>query len=155
MIADAFLQLSGGISGNTVTGQTVTGTDTSVLSTNTIDLTQSRDIGEGEDLYFRTQVITAFAGATSVEFQAITADNANLTGNVTVIGSTGPIPLAQLVAGARFASKLRPRIGSLGQRYVGGRYVIVGAGSAGAVFSDLGLEIQDGQKFYASGFNVI
>ena len=155
MMVDSALALSGSISGNTVTGQTATGTDTSVLSTNTVDLSIARDIGEGGDLYGRFEVVTAASGGTSVEMQIIAADAANLTGNVTVIGTTGAIPVASVTAGARFACGLNPRLASKGQRYVGIRYVFVGAVSAGAYYGDLGLEIQDGQKFYGSGFAVL
>ncbi len=155
MIVDNNLLVSGSISGNTVTGQAVTGTNISVLSTNTIDLLQARDIGEGENLSVRAEVVTAVVGATSIEVQAIAADDAGLTTNVTVIGTTGAIPVASLTAGARFVADLNPRIGSKGQRYLGVRYVIVGAGSAGAFVADFGLETQDGQKFYPAGFAVL
>jgi hypothetical protein len=135
--------------------QTVTGTNTSVLSTNTVDLGTNRDIGAGTEYPTLQAVIgTAFAGATSVEIQAIQADDAALSSGVTVIGSSGPIPLASLVAAARFEVNLNTRIGSKGQRYLGARYVIVGAGSAGAVTSFFGLDTQDGQKFYPSGYTV-
>jgi hypothetical protein len=157
MIQDARLLLSGAISAsdNSITGQTVTGTNTSVLSTNTVDLSTARDIGEGADLFGRFQVGTAAAGGTSVEFQVIAADDAALTTNVAVIGTTGAIATASLTAGARFACDVNPRIASKGQRYVGLRYVIVGAMSAGAYVGDLGIEIQDGQKFYPSGFAIL
>ncbi len=155
MIVDNNLLVSGSISGNTVTGQTVTGTDTSVLSTNTIDLLQARDIGEGENLSVRAEVVTAVVGATSIEVQAIAAGDAGLTTNVTVIGTTGAIPVASLTAGARFVADLSPRIGSKGQRYLGVRYVIVGIGTAGAFVADFGIETQDGQKFYPAGFAVL
>jgi hypothetical protein len=154
MIVDNNLLVSGSISGNTVTGQTVTGSG-SVLSTNTIDLLQARDIGEGENLSIRAEVVTAVAGATSIEVQAITADDAGLTTNVTIAGTTGAIPVASLTAGARFAAKLNPRIGSKGQRYLGARYVITGTSTAGAFVTDFGLETQDGQKFYPAGFAVL
>ena len=146
MYADNFLSLS--------SGQTVTGTNTSVLSTNTIDLGTQRDIGAGKDLYLRAQVGTAFAGATSVEIQAISADDAALSSNVTVIGSSGAIPVASLTAAARFAVELNPRLGSKGQRYIGARYVIVGAGSAGTLTTDIGVEVQD-VKNYPVGYTVI
>ena len=154
---DARLLLSGALSAvdNSITGQTVTGTNTSVLSTNTLDLSQVRDLGEGTDLFGRFQVATAAAGGTSVEFQVIAADDAALTTNVTVIGSTGAIPTASLTAGARFACGVNPRIASKGQRYVGLRYVIVGAMTAGVYVGDVGAEIQDGQKFYPSGFTIL
>lgn len=156
MIVDALLVVSGAVSAaGVVSGQTVTGTG-NVLSTNTVDLLQNRDIGEGNDLVkLRAEILTAFAGATSVEIQAIVADDAGLTTNVAVIGTTGAIPLASLAAGARFAAELNPRIGNKSQRYLGARYVIVGTGTAGAVFTDFGSEIQDGQKFYPSGFAVL
>lgn len=155
MICDNNLLASGAISAaGVVSGQTVTGTG-NVLSTNTIDLLQARDIGEGSDFYLRSQVLTAVAGATSVEIQAITADDAGLTTNVTVVGSTGAIPVASLVSGARFACEVNPRLASKGQRYIGVRYVITGTGTAGAFFTDFGVEVQDGQKFYPNGFAVL
>lgn len=154
MYADNFLLLSGSISGSTVTGQTVTGSS-SVLSANTVDLLQARDIGEGSDLFGRFQVLTAFAGLTALEMQIIAADDAALTTNVTVIGTTGAVAVASLVAGARFACDINLRLASKGQRYVGARYVPTGTGTAGAVFGDIGIDIQDGQKFYPAGFAVL
>lgn len=154
MIVDSNLILSGTIVGNSVAGQTVTGTG-NVLSTNTADLLTNRDVGEGQDLFVRSQITTTFTGLTAMEIQVIVADDAALTSNVTVIGSTGAIPVAQLTAGARFAAGVNPRLRSIGQRYFGVRYVITGTGTAGAVFSDLGDALQDGQKFYSSGFAVL
>ena len=153
MYTDALLTLSGSIVGAVVTGQTVTGA-ASVLSTNTVDLSQARDVGEGQDLFARAQIMTTFTGLTALEVQVIYADDAALTAGVTVAGSSGAIPVAQLTAGARFAVGLNPRIASKGQRYMGLRYVPTGTGTAGAVFGDIGMEIQDGQKFYPSGFTV-
>lgn len=156
MYVDNNLVVSGAVSSTgAISAQTVTGTNTNVLSTNTIDLGVARDMGAGSDfLKVRSEVLTAFAGATSVEIQAIVADDAALTTNVTVIGSTGAIPLASLTLGARFAAEINARIGSKGQRYLGVRYVIVGIGSAGAVFTDFGMEVQD-NKAYPSGFAVL
>jgi hypothetical protein len=147
MYADALLSLS--------SAQTVTGTNTSVLSTNTVDQLVATDIGEGNDLRGRFEVGTAFAGLTSLEMQIIAADDAALSSNVTVIGTTGAIALAALAAGARFTCDINPRIGSKGQRYLGARYVIVGTGTAGTITGDIGLGYQDGQKFYPSGIAVI
>jgi hypothetical protein len=155
MMVDNNLLVSGSVSATgVVTGQTVTGTG-NVTSTNTIDLGVARDVGEGEDFYIRSQVTVAQAGCTSVEIQAITADDAALATNVNVLATTGPIPLASLTAGARFATELAPRLRSNGQRYLGARYVITGTSSAGAFVTDFGIEVQDGQKFYASGFAII
>ena len=156
MITDALLALSGSITGNTVTGQAVFGSGTSVLSTNTVDLGITRDLGAGSDLVFgRFEITTAFTGGTSAEFQIITADDAALTTNIKVVGTTGAIAVALLTASARLACQINPVIGSKGQRYIGGRTVNVGANTAGSIYADLGAEIQDGQKFYASGFAVL
>lgn len=163
MYVDALLALSGSILGNTVTGQNAFSAGTSVLSTNTVDLAsggipagQVRDIGEGSDFAFgRFEVTTAAVGGTSIECQIITADDAALTTNVKVLGTTGAIPVASLVAGARFACDINPVIGSKGQRYIGARYVSVGTTTAGAFYGDIGAEIQDGQKFYPVGYVVL
>ena len=152
---DALTLLAGTVSGSTITGQTATGTDTSVLSTNAIDLGAARDIGEGnDDLYLRAFNTVAASGGTSVEFQAIASDAANGTGNVQVIATTGAIPVASVSLNSRFAARINPRMASKGQRYVTGRFVFVGAVAAGAYVMDLGEGIQDGQKFYPSGFTV-
>lgn len=155
MYVDALLALSGSISGNTVTYQSASGTDTSVLSTNTVDLSIARDMGEGRPLFGRFEVGTAASGGTSIEMQVIAADAANLTGNVAVLGTTGAIAVASLTAGARFACAVNPRLASKGQRYLGLRYVTVGATTAHTVYGDIGIELQDGQKFYANGFAVL
>ena len=49
MIIDNNLIVSGASAANVVTGQTVTGAS-AVLSTNTVDLGQNRDIGQGNEL---------------------------------------------------------------------------------------------------------
>ena len=154
MICDANLQLSGTISGSTVTGQSLAQAAGTYVSTNVVDLGTNRDIGEGEDVWGRFEILVAGVGMTSVEMQLVSADDAAISTNVTVLGTTGAVPLASLTAGARFIVDPRPLIGSKGQRYVAARYVIVGTGTAGTVFADLGVEIQDGQKFYPSGFAV-
>ena len=156
MYQDARLLLSGSISSsdNSITGQTVTGAS-AVLSTNTVDLSQARDVGEGSDLFGRFQIGTAFTGLTALEMQVVAADDAALSTNLTVIGTTGAIAVASLTAGARFACDVNPRLASKGQRYLGLRYVPTGTGTAGAVVGDVGAEIQDGQKFYPSGFAVL
>ena len=155
MIADALLNLSGSIAGNTVSGQAVFATSSTVLSTNTLDLGTARDVGEGQPLFGRFEVTVAGVGGTSVEMQVIAADAAALTGNVTVIGTTGAIPLASLTLGSRFVASINPRLAKIGQRYFGFQYVNVGAMSACSVFADVGLEIQDGQKYAANGFAVL
>jgi predicted RecA/RadA family phage recombinase len=167
MITDALLALAGSISGNTVTPAAVFGSGTTVVSGsftggNVIDTASPgyptgnvRDLGEGDPLYLRVQMAVAAAGGTTMQFNIVAASDAALTTNVAVIGTTGAIPVAQLTLGARFAAAINPRIASKGQRYVGLQVINVGANSAGSIYADLGLEIQDGQKIYPSGFTVL
>lgn len=155
MLQDSKLLVSGTISGvdNSITPQTVTGTG-NVLSTNTIDLLQNRDIGEGSAVFCRAVVGAAQVGATSVEIQVITADDAVLSTNVAILASSGAIPVASLTIGALTDIALPPRPGSKGQRYLGVRYVITGTSTAGSFTTDFGLEILDSKKFYPSGYSI-
>ncbi len=163
MYTDAFLQLSGAItqtgSGTgvqtVVTGQTVTGTDTSVLSTNNIDLLTARDIGKGEPLNVDIDVITAASGGTSVEVQFVEADNAALSSNLKVLGSTGAIPVATLVAGARLSMRVPRCDPNAAKRYLGLRYVTVGAVAAGAYFATIVKDLADVPVYYPSGITVL
>ncbi len=152
---DNNLVVAGGVTAAGVITYQTPATTSITLSTNAIDLGVGRDLGEGKDLFIRSQIGAAFTGLTSLEIQAITADDAALTTNVTIVGTTGPIPLASLTAGARFAADLNPRIGSKGQRYLGARFSVVGTSTAGTAFVDFGVEIQDGQKFYPNGFAIL
>ena len=61
----------------------------------------------------------------------------------------------QLVAGNRYSLSINPRLRSVSQRYLWCRFTsITTASTAGTFFADIGIEIQDGQKFYPSGFSV-
>lgn len=127
---------------------------TTAVSTDTIDLSVARDIGEGQDLFMNFAVTTALAGGTSVKFEVITSAAANL-GSPTVIGSTDAIVTASLVAGYNTAVRINPQIASLGQRYLGARYTIVGTYTSGKVTADVVMDIQDGRKSYPSGITVV
>jgi hypothetical protein len=145
MITDKNLRVS--------TEQAVTST---AVSTDTIDLSQARDIGEGKDLYMHfdvTEAVTA-SGAATVDFQVIGSTAANL-GSAVVLGSSGPIGKADLTLAKRIAVRINPVIGSTGYRYLGANYVVAtGPLTAGKFTADVVETIQDGLKFYASGFSV-
>jgi len=143
MITDKLLRVS--------TDQALT---TTAVSTDTIDLSIARDIGEGQDLYMNFAVTTALAGGTSVKFEVIGATNAALSSGVVVLGSSDAVVTADLVAGKNVAVRINPQIASNGQRYLGARYTISGTYTSGAVTADVVMDIQDGKKFYASGFTV-
>jgi len=144
MITDKLLRVS--------TDQAVT---TTAVSTDTVDLSVARDMGEGGDLYMNFAMTEAFAGGTSTNFEIIIADNAALSSNVVVIGASGAIVTASLTLGTNVAVRLNPQIASLGKRYLGARYTVSGTNTAGKVVADIVTDIQDGKKFYASGFAVV
>lgn len=146
MITDKYLNVSA--------AQAVTA---SAVSTDKVDLSVARDIGEGENLYMAFSVDTAFtaAGAATLECQIVVADDAALTTNVTVVGSTGAIAKTALTAGALFTARINPQIASLGRRYFGANYVVsTGPMTAGAISANVVHDVQDGRKSYASGFTV-
>jgi hypothetical protein len=143
MIIDKLLQVS--------TSQVVTVT---AVSTDTIDLSQAKDIGEGENLYFNFNVEAAPTTPTSVEFQVITSASAALS-TPTIIGTSGAIAIASLPINTNVIVRLNARAGSTGQRYLGVQYTIVGTTTTSGTYSSaITHDLQDGKKFYASGFSV-
>lgn len=159
MILDNNLVFSGsitqGASGTTFTGQTVTGTNTSVLSTNTLDLGSARDIGKGEPLEVVVEVTTAASGGTSVQFQLIQADDAALTTNVQVLVQTDAIAVATLVAGTQVPLHVDRVDPYPARRFLGIRYQLVGIVAAGAYFTTIVKNVADKNVYYPNGFSVL
>ncbi|MFM7349503.1 MAG: Bbp16 family capsid cement protein [Erythrobacter sp.] len=157
MILDRNLIVSGSVGGTAIspliTGQAVTATAVSIDS---IDLSQNRDLFNGNDMVkLRISLPAAFATLTSLAFEIVQADDAALTSNVTVVGSSGPVPLAQLTLGRRFVIEGNARIGSNGQRFLGARYTVGGSNAtAGSVFAEFGDQVQD-NKAYPVGYAVL
>lgn len=151
MITDVLLTVSGtNTPGSAITGQAITG---DAVSTNTIDLGTARDIGEGENLYMVFTVIDAFNTLTSLDLEVIISANANLSSH-TVLAETNVL-LANLTAGKQYVVALPPQIASLGLRYLGARYDVNGTNpTTGSILAEIVHGIQDGRKFYASGFSV-
>ena len=151
MITDNYLRLSGSLTAGSATGQAVTVT---ANSTNVVDLSLARDVGEGEELYVQFTVGTAFtaAGSATLTPTVVVADDTALTTNAVTIGTGGTILTATLVAGYTFAVRLNPQIASLGLRYLGAIYTVAtGPMTAGTMTADIVTDIQDGKKYYASG----
>ena len=146
MITDKLLRVS--------TAQAVT---TDAVSTDTIDLSVARDIGEGKDLYMHfivDEAVTSDTGGSTVTFNVIGSAAADL-GSPVVLGSSGPIVKTSLTLGKRIAVRINPLIGSLGYRYLGAQYDVSATLTAGKFTADIVEAVQDGQKFYASGFSVV
>lgn len=165
MILDALMLLSGSVSSTTgaLTGQSVTGTDTSVLSTNTIDTgpltlggNQPFDIGRGENLYCHFSILAAPTVGTSVQFQVIQADDAALTSNVQVICETAAIPIATLTIGSVVALPIKPAEPYAAKRYIGTRYVLAGAIASTSVTAEIIKDIQSIKNRYpTSGYTIL
>jgi hypothetical protein len=151
MITDRLLVVSGSNTpGLAISGQAITG---DAVSTNTIDLGTARDIGEGQQLYMVFTVVTAFDNLTSLDLEVISSANENLSSH-TVLAETNVL-LAGLTAGKQYVVAIPPQIASLGQRYLGARYDVNGTNpTAGSILAEVVMNIQDGRKFYASGFSV-
>ena len=142
MITDKLLRVS--------EDQAVTAT---AYSTNTIDLSVARDIGEGTALYMNFALTEAFANGTNITFEVVTSANSNLSSH-DVIGSSATIATAALTLGKNIVVRINPDIAGKGKRYLGARYVVTGTMNAGKVTADVVETIGDGQKYYASGFTV-
>lgn len=151
MITDRLLVVSGSNNpGSAISGQAITG---DAVSTDTIDLGTARDIGEGQQLYMVFTVVTTFDNLTSLDLEVISSANANLSSH-TVLAETNVL-LAGLTAGRQYVVAIPPQIASLGQRYLGARYDVNGTNpTAGSILAEVVMNIQDGRKFYASGFSV-
>ena len=142
MITDSLLRVS--------EDQAVTST---AYSTNTIDLSAARDVGEGTTLYMNFALTEAFANGTNITFEVVTSANANLSSH-DVVGSSTTIATAALTLGKNIVVRINPDIAGKGKRYLGARYVVTGTMNAGKVTADVVETIGDGQKYYASGFTV-
>ena len=143
MITDKFLRVS--------EDQAITG---DAASTNTIDLSQARDIGEGKQLFAVFTVTEAFNNLTSILLEVVTSASADLSSPT--IQSMQSVLLAGLTVGSQYTVVIPPQIGSLGKRYLGAYYDVTGTNpSTGKITCDIVESIQDGKKFYASGFTVV
>lgn len=143
---------------NRVTGaapQLIAGTG-ALLSTDTIDLGQARNVGIGEPFPAVVTVDVAFAGGTSIQVELIQADDAALTTNVTVVGASAVIALAALTAGRRLiVAQLNenpafPR----GQRFLGVRVQRVGTFTTGSFTANFVHDVQTLGVFYPANFVV-
>lgn len=164
MIFDALLLLSGAVSGTTgaLVGQTVTGTNTSVLSTNVIDNgplslggNQVGDTETGTDVVAAIRVTAAAGGGTSVQFQLIQADDAAMTANLQVLGQTDAYPVASLPVGTQVVMPVPRTAPYATKRYLAMRYQLAGAVTAGAYLVGLVTDVQSPHTPFKTGYGIV
>lgn len=125
------------------------------VSTDAIDTGGSnpvRNVGWGEEMRMIVQVNATVlaAGAATVTFELIQADNAALTTNVEVLIASAPIGKAALTAGGAIPFDVVLPANS--RRFIGMRYTVgTGPLTAGAFTAAL-VHDSDRQRFYASGY---
>lgn len=132
----------------------------SAVSTNTLDLSQARDIGPGEELNvsITVDIAATAAGAATVSFQLITSAASNL-GSPTIIIDSGPIGKALLVIGAKIDLPIPHQTVAqglaLGQRYMGVQYTVATGPLTAGSFTAMGvIDFADVTKSYPSAFAV-
>ena len=162
MIFDAFLLLSGAIGpgSGAMSGQAANGAG-SILSTNTIDVgplllgaNQNTDLGAGSSLQLAVRVLSAPTVGTSVQFQIIHADDASLTSNLQVLAQTDAIPIAALPAGTQVVVALPSPAPYPVKRFVGARYINVGAIATASYFAGLVLDAQSPSTNFRTGYAI-
>lgn len=171
MIGDLFNCLTWNGTYGASTDQIVTAT---AVSAGSIDLLAARDIGQGRKLrlFVNTILAVTAAGAATVTFEVIQADDAALTDDVTVIGTSNAIGKALLVTGAPpiivecnpiFPTGAgTPALGhtasstaSIGRRYLGCRFTVAtGPLTQGTFRAYIGETMDLEQRRYPSGFMV-
>ena len=163
MIFDNSLTFSGAIgsASGAITGQSVTGTDTTVLSTKTVDLgslplggNQVTDLGTGNPVTVAIRVMVAPTGSTDLTFPLIQADDAALTVNVQVPGQSGTYPVSSLPAGSQVVMPLDRAVPYVPKRFVGLRYKLVGAVATGFYFAAITLDAQSPVTVFKSGYGI-
>lgn len=163
MILDNFLTVAGSISAaGVVTGQSFN-TATTAVSTNSIDngpLTiggnQPNDPGQGEALEAMVVILTAPTVGTTCKYQVIQADDAALTSNVQIIGSTADIPIASLPIGTLVPIAWPGAAPVPTKRYMGLQVVTVGAIATHSILGTFLKNAQDIKNYlYKSGFAVL
>ena len=150
MLLDDLLKLSA--------AQAVTST---AFSTNTIDFSQNRDLGSGNDAYvvFGVDEAATASGAATVNFQIVTSANANLS-SPNILVQTDAIAKTELTLGRKPIVLEIPlsilNALPIGQRYLGVQYTVgTGPLTAGKFTAYVSLDKPDVGKNYPSGFSVV
>lgn len=130
-----------------------------LLATDVIDLgAGARDIGNGGALNFYHSLNTAApAGGTSIEFQVVTSGDPTFATDVTVLGSTGAIALADMPINFLTFQPVPRAAGAGGKakRYLTVRAVRAGTFTGATTWSSgITYDITDYRQFYTAAYTV-
>ena len=157
MITDAHLQVStnqGPITADAVSTSSIVVAEEYYDAAGVLQTRRPRDIGEGRELYMVLTVTTAFTGAGTIAFQVIGDSLEALSSSPrTILGQSNAIVASTLTAGSKVFVRINTSLASTGHKYIGAHYDVTGTVGAGKVTADVVLDIQDGKKFYPSGFS--
>ena len=138
--------------------QSLAGASTTVVSASSYDMTNARELGEGEKVRAYHTIGVAVTGAgVNIRFNVIVADDAALTTGVVVQGTTRAFLATELTLNRDpIITEINPQIGSIGKRYLGVSYLISGGTvGVGTVTSRFVWGIQGDKKGYPIGYSVI
>ncbi len=161
MYFDSQMVLAGSISASgVITGALMNGAG-AILGTNTLDIgpcnfggNQVTDMGTGEQINVNVSVLTAPTAGTSVQFQLVQADTADLATNLQVICQTDAYPIAALPAGAIIPMSFDPTAPYIPKRYIGLRVVNVGAIATLSVFAAVTPNQQTMKTVFKGGYGI-
>lgn len=127
-----------------------------LLATDKIDLGPARDFGAGYPLWFYHNIQGTLAGGTSLEFELVTSNDATFATGVEVIGSTGPILLADIAPLPYLTFQPVARVSGTGRkakRYATIRVLREGTFTGTAVWSSgITLSPDDYRQHYAATY---
>lgn len=161
MIVDNYTRIAGTTTGGVTTAKSIAAAATTTL-TDTIDLQQSKDMGQGEDIYFVFSITTAFSGTGECYFQVGYGDTATPTTFYPFTQSAN-YAQADLVAGRQIVVRLNPVTAATtttqgavplnARQYLCARVVATnGTSNTGAFLCDVVHGIQGNRQYYNVGY---
>lgn len=149
MLTDANLTVSGSISGNTVSGQALSGTANSTYSVDTG--LAVHDVGRGEKLKAVVDILATPTGTSpTIQVAVVQSASADLS-SPNVLGQTAALTVtagAQIVLDVPRPDPFSPK------RYLGLVYTLGGTSPGFSVFGTFVKDVGDAQQNYPSGFTV-
>lgn len=136
--------------------QAMSGAAGTINSTNVVDSSVARDLGNGQVVYAIITIITAPTGADTCKFQVVS----DATGTIATDGSqsvhvaTDDIAIANLTAGTQIVLPLPGEGGTNYEQFLAVQQVNVGAGALADLVIDAALSLDPvGWKSYADAVN--